>query len=93
MGAGGGLSIVAERCFVTAGMSEQRWNEGVCRRRQRGTVGGHRFVNISLGLDAAVPPDNKFDLISIVLQVLLGYQSERQEKGGREEGREADDVA
>lgn len=31
-------------------------------------------------------PDNKFDLISIVLQVPLGYQSERQvekEEGGR----------
>lgn len=33
-------------------------------------------------LDAVVPPDNKFDLISIVLQVLLGYESERQVEGG-----------
>lgn len=58
-------------------MSEQRWNEGKCRRRER----GHRFVNIFPRPDAVVPPDNKFDLISIVLQVPLGCESERQARG------------
>lgn len=81
----GRLSIAAERRFVTAGVSEQRWNEGKCRRRGRGTIGGHRFVNISLGRTLFLPPDNKFDLISIVLQVPLGYESERQTKKEEEE--------
>lgn len=78
---GGWLSIVVERRSVTAGMSEQRWNEGECRRRERGAVGGHRFVNIPLGLTPLCRPDNKFDLISIVPQVPL--ESDGRGGGGR----------
>lgn len=64
------------------GMSEQRWNEGKCRR---GRGGGYRSRALVCQhfprSDTILLLDNKFDLISIVLQVLLGYESERQAKG------------
>lgn len=67
------------------GMSEQRWNEGKCRRRGE-EGGGYRSRALVCQhfprSDTILLLDNKFDLISIVLQVLLGYRSERQAKGG-----------
>lgn len=47
------------------------------RHRRRASVCQHFAV---------VPPDNKFDLISIVLQVPLGYGPERRAEEGRQGG-------
>lgn len=65
-----------EEHFVTMGMSEQRRNEGE-RRRQGGGWGvggcGSRALVCQhfRRSDTILLLDNRFDLISIVLQVLL----------------------
>lgn len=80
-----GLSIVVEGRFVTTGMSERRWTEGKHRRQGEGR--GWLVWQHFRGSDTILLLDNKCDLISIVLQVLLGCKSvwkvrERRKKGG-----------
>lgn len=62
-----------EEHFVTMGMSEPRWNEGKRRRGWGyGSYGWRLLVCQHIcRLDTIVFLDNKYDLISVVLQVLL----------------------